>query len=227
MIATDTTNSAAPAPTEASKLRVVVADDHPLFREGMVRALEASGAFAIVDEASDGESALALIRRHEPDVALLDVRMSRFDGIDVIAALARFGPRVPVVLLSAFADDEVVRAGLEAGAAAYISKSADRDAICRDVAEAASAGATRSPSALHGAAEVHRPQPCGWAPRLTVHEHMLLQTALEGWDKPELATLTGVDEPTLRRRLDQVLAKLGADDLSDALGTAVALGIIR
>ena len=103
--------------------------------------------FEVTAQASDGATALALIRRHEPDVALLDVRMPGMDGIDVVAALARYGPPVPVVLLSAFDDEQLVAAGLEAGAAAYVDKTADRDAICRDVAEAARARETRSPSA--------------------------------------------------------------------------------
>ena len=212
---------------EQTALRIVVADDHPLFRAGIIRALEESGAFAVVDQASDGATALALIRRHEPDVALLDVRMPEMDGIDVVAALARFGPHVPVVLLSAFDDEQLVSAGLEAGAAAYVSKTADRDAICLDVAAAARAHAVRSPSALHGPADL-RPRPgSGWVPRLTSREHGLLSLAGAGWGKPELAFLTGVDEPTLRRQLDHVLAKLGADDLNEAIEIAVARNIIH
>ena len=121
-----------PAPTP---LRVLVADDHPLFRQGIVRAITLSDEFQVVAEAGDGATALALIRRHEPDVAILDVRMPGMDGIDVIAALARYGPPVPVLLLSAFDDEPLVLAGLEAGAAAYVTKSTDRDTILRQLAE--------------------------------------------------------------------------------------------
>ena len=67
----------------------------------------------------------------------------------------------------------------------------------------------------------------GWTPRLTSKEHGLLQLAHAGWDKPELAFLTGVDEPTLRRRLDSIMAKLGADDLAEAVRIARALNIVR
>jgi two-component system nitrate/nitrite response regulator NarL len=208
-------------------VRVLVADDHPLFRQGIVRALTLSNEFEVVAEAGDGATALALIRRYEPDVAILDVRMPGMDGIDVIAALARYGPAVPVVLLSAFDDEPLVVAGLEAGAASYITKSTDRDTILRQLSEAATARATRSPTAIHGAADLSRKRVSGWSPRLTSREHRLLQLAHEGWDKPELARLCGFDEPTLRRLLSSALAKLGADDLTDALSIALAQGIIR
>jgi two-component system, NarL family, nitrate/nitrite response regulator NarL len=210
-----------------TRLRVVVADDHPLYRQGIVRALESWGTFEVTAQAWDGFTALALIRRHEPDVALLDVRMPGMDGIDVVAALARYGPPVPVVLLSAFDDQQLVAAGLEAGAAAYVDKTADRDVICRGVAEAAQAHETRSPVAVHGSADIGRGRPPGWTPRLTSREHGLLRLARAGWDKPELAFLTGVDEPTLRRRLDSIMAKLGADDLAEAVRIALDANIIR
>ena len=218
----------APEPSAVrTRLRVIVADDHPLYRQGIVRALESEGAFEVTGQASDGSTALALIRDHEPDVALLDVRMPGMDGIDVVAALARYGPAVPVVLLSAFDDEQLVAAGLEAGAAAYVDKTADRDVICRDVAEAARAHETRAPSAVHGSADLARGRPPGWTPRLTSREHGLLRLARAGWDKPELAFLTGVDEPTLRRRLDSIMAKLGADDLAEAVRIALDANVIR
>jgi two-component system, NarL family, nitrate/nitrite response regulator NarL len=221
-------HAAAPALAARPRpLRVLVADDHPLYRQGIVRALESTGAFEVTHQASDGATALELIRRHEPDVAVLDLRMPGMDGIDVTAALARYGPAVPVVLLSAFDDEPLVAAGLEAGAAAYVSKTADRDAICLDVAAAARAQAARSPRAIHGAADLGRDRPRGWTPRLTSKEHGLLQLAHAGWEKPELAFLTGVDEPTLRRRLDSILAKLGADDLAEAIRIARARNIVR
>ena len=92
-----------------TSLRVIVADDHPLYRESIIRTLRTAGE-TVVAEGADGASALALIRQHEPDVALVDVRMPGLDGIDVVAALSRHGPDVPVVLLSAFDDWPLVRA---------------------------------------------------------------------------------------------------------------------
>ena len=228
MLATTDTSPAVPDTPlleDPPRVRVVVADDHPLFRQGIIRALRIAGGFEIVAEAGDGATALALIRRHEPDVAVIDVRMPGIDGIDLISALARSRSDVPVVLLSAFDDESLVAAGLEAGAAGYITKSADRDAICSEIARAARE--RRSPSAIHGLPDLHNPRLHGWSPRLTSREHRLLQLAHAGWDKPELALLCGIDEPTLRRQLASALAKLGADDLTQGLEIARSQGIVR
>jgi DNA-binding NarL/FixJ family response regulator len=111
-----------------TSLRLIVADDHRLYRESIVRTLRRAGE-TVVAEATDGTSALALIRQHRPDVALVDVRMPGLDGIAVVAALAHHGPDVPVVLLSAFDEEPLIFAGLEAGAAAYLTKDADREVI--------------------------------------------------------------------------------------------------
>ena len=225
--ATATATNTGQTPTVPAPLRVLVADDHPLFRQGIVRELTLSDEFQVVAEAGDGATALALIRRHEPDVAILDVRMPGMDGIDVVAALARYGPPVPVLLLSAFDDEPLVLAGLEAGAAAYVTKSTDRDTILRQLADVAGARETRSPSAIHGAPDLSRARTPGWTPRLTSREHRLLQLAHAGCDKPDMARRCEIDEPTVRRQLSSALAKLGADDLTEALTIALAEGIIR
>lgn len=205
-------------------VRVVVADDHPLYRQGIVRALEAGG-FAVVGEAADGVGALDLIRLHEPDAALLDVSMPGLDGIDVVAALARRGPAVPIVLLSAFCDEPLVTAGLQAGAVSYILKTADRDEICRTLATAAATGL--APGALAGGDDVQARPADGWLPRLTFEEHRLLQLAHTGADKANIALLAGLDEPTVRRRLSSAIGKLGADTLPAALVIAARLGLVR
>lgn len=224
---TTTTPEVAPAPAASNRLRVVVADDHPLYRAGIVRALESSEAFDVVAEAGDGRAALEQIRALRPDVALLDVRMPGLDGIDVVAALARGGPDVPVVLLSAFDDEPLVRAGLQAGAAAYLAKTADRDVICLDVAAAARAHGARTPGALRGTPDLEPQRLRGWTPRLTVDEHALLRAAADGASRAELAAHLGIDEPGLRRRIDGVLTKLAVDGLDEAVAVARACGLVR
>lgn len=99
-------------PTATGPTRLVVADDHLLYQQGLVRALDGHRGFLVIGLAADGLSALAMIRELVPDLALLDVRMPILDGVDIVYALALHGPDVPVVLLSAFADRQLVDSGL-------------------------------------------------------------------------------------------------------------------
>jgi two-component system, NarL family, nitrate/nitrite response regulator NarL len=213
-------------PIAATATRVVVADDHPLYRQGIVRALDGYGGFAVVAEAADGVAALALIRELEPDIALLDVRMPILDGVDVVQALALHGPEVPVVLLSAFSDRPLVDSALEAGAAAYIGKTEDRDAICHQLATIAGSGATLAPRRLNPPDALVRPVGT-WLPRLTRQEFELLQVVAKGNDKLAAARLLDVDEVEVRQRASALLPKLGADSLDAAVRRARALGLIR
>lgn len=207
--------------SRVTSLRVIVADDHPLYRESIIRTLRTAGE-TVVAETADGASALALIRQHEPDVALVDVRMPGLDGIDLVAALSRHGPDVPVVLLSAFDDGPLVRAGLNAGAAAYITKDADRDVILQAVR--AAVDPENAPHALSGGGDLLATPRTIWFPLLTSEEHRMLTLATAGVDKPEMARRTGLDEAQVRHALAGAIDKLGADTLPEALGIAERAG---
>jgi two-component system nitrate/nitrite response regulator NarL len=205
-------------------LHVIVVDDHPIYRQGIVRALRMAGEIVDAEE-GDSTIALAEIRRLRPDVALVDVRMPGLDGIDMIAALARHGPDVPVVLLSAFSDEPLIRAGLEAGAAAYLTKDADRELILRAVR--AAADPARSPRRLSGGERDLLASPRHtWVPRLTGKEYRLLVHARDGMDKTAMGLQIGCDEGEVRRVLDSAISKLGADTLGEALQIAEHAAIL-
>src|SRR3954451_6613943 len=125
----------------SSRVRVLVADDHPLFREAVVRAVKERPELELVAEAADGTDALAAIRDGQPDVAVLDVKMPGLDGIKVANAVARDRLPTRVVLLSAFLDGAMAFDAVAAGAAAYLSKDADRRRIL-DTITAVSRGET-------------------------------------------------------------------------------------
>jgi two-component system nitrate/nitrite response regulator NarL len=109
--------------------RIVIADDHPVYRDGIVRALMETGRYEIVGEAGDGAAALRFILQREPDVALLDLRMPTLDALAVLRRLRDEGVDIPVVLVSAFTQPQIVEQALEAGAAGYLSKDAAREEI--------------------------------------------------------------------------------------------------
>jgi DNA-binding NarL/FixJ family response regulator len=110
-------------------ITVVVADDHPVYRAGVVRALKESGTVRVVAEATDGRAALAAIREHQPAVALLDYRMPELDGLDVVNAVTRDGLPTHIILLTAFDDAPLVYKALAAGASGYLTKESDSDEI--------------------------------------------------------------------------------------------------
>ncbi len=129
IVAERTIGVEAMARKERARVTVVVADDHPLYREGLVRALLASGQIEIVAEAPDGRSALAAIQEHLPDVALLDYKLPELDGVAVTHAVVREQLPTRVLLVSAFTDSGVVYKALETGAAGFVSKEARREHI--------------------------------------------------------------------------------------------------
>src|SRR6476659_2376272 len=120
---------AAMAGQAKKRVRVVVADDHPLYRDGVVRALSASGQVEIVAEAEDGRAALAEIQQHLPDVALLDYKLPDLDGVAITNAVVREQLPTRVLLVSAFTDSAVVYKALETGAAGFVSKESRREQI--------------------------------------------------------------------------------------------------
>jgi two-component system, NarL family, nitrate/nitrite response regulator NarL len=122
------------------RIRVVVADDHPVYREGIVRALNLSGDIDVVAEVADGRAALTAIRELRPAVALLDYKMPCLDGLDVVRGVMRDGLPTSVVVLSAFDDTSLVNKALAEGAAGYLTKESDRHEIVTAVIKCAEGG---------------------------------------------------------------------------------------
>ena len=132
------------------RVRVYVADDHPVYREGLVRAIRERPDLELVGEASDGREALPEITKLEPDVAVLDVRMPGLDGMEVLNAIKRDELGTRVVFLSAYVESDLVYRAIAMGAGAYLSKEADRGAIFDAVAAVARGEAFLSPEIQTG-----------------------------------------------------------------------------
>ena len=221
MTATTATLDPAPSRTASAPavgpLRVVIADDHPVYRDGIARALTDARRYRIVGTTGDGEIALRLITERRPDVALLDLRMPTLDGLEILRRLQRDGIHVPVVLLSAFTQPEIVDQALTAGAAGYLSKDAPRDAILAAL-DAAALGACIVPDAT---VQTH-PQP-----PLLPAERALLQLLRDGWTASDLPGLTGLDAGTIERHLLEAAVKLGTRRIDDTLTLALAQGLLN
>ncbi len=149
------------AVANGQRVRVVVADDHPLYRDGVVRALVASGQVDVVAQAGDGRGALDAIREHTPDVALLDYKLPGLDGVAVTHAVVRDGLSTRVLLLSAYTESGLVYQALQTGAAGYLLKEARREQIVDGVLSCARGETVLAPELAGGlVAEI----------RLRVHE---------------------------------------------------------
>jgi two-component system, NarL family, nitrate/nitrite response regulator NarL len=199
------------------RVRVYVADDHPVFRDGVVFALKRRPEFDVVGAGEDGREALAAIRELAPDVALLDVNMPGLDGHAVLNAVQRDGLPTRVVMLSATVLPPEERAALAAGALAYLSKEATRDAICDAVAAAA-----RGDRLQHDVAE---PEPS--RPLLSPRELEVLRLTAGGQSAPAIGRQLHLSPETIKTHLKNVYEKLGVSDRAAAVAEGMRRGLVE
>ena len=204
---------------------MLVADDHPLYRESVVRAVKERPEFELVGEAPDGRVALEEIRRLEPDVAVLDVKMPELDGLQVLNAVQRDGLSTRVVLLSAFLEGAVVYQAVAGGAAAYLSKDADRARICDAIAAVARGETVLSPEAQAGIASEVRVRGRVDRPALTGREQEVLALVADGKAAPEIAALLHLSPATVKGHLQTIYEKLGVSDRAAAVAEGMRRGL--
>jgi len=209
------------------KVRVVVADDHPLYREGVVRALTASGRVDVVAQSGDGRGALDQIREHAPDVALIDYKLPDLDGVSVVHAVTRDGLQTRVLLLSAFTDSGLVYEALQTGASGYLPKEAKRDEIV-DAVLACSRGETVLPPELTaGLVSEIRVRRSNDAPALTDREREILGLIAEGKSLPEIAKELYLGVTTVKTHVQHLYEKLGVSDRAAAVAEAMRRRLIE
>jgi two-component system nitrate/nitrite response regulator NarL len=206
-------------------VRVVVADDHPIYRSGVAQAIAEHGGLELAGEADDGERALELIGEQQPDVVLLDAKMG-VDGLTVLDALAREGHPVPTVMLSAYLEGALIHAALERGASGYLSKACDRDDICRAVHAAARGEAVLSPDAQTALAQHIQSQAAPGHALLSVRERDVLGHVARGLSAPAIAHEMHLSVPTIKTHLGHVYAKLGVSDRAGAVAEALRRGLL-
>ena len=208
-------------------MRVVVADDHPLFREAVIRAVRERPEFEFVGEAADGRQALALIRDLAPDVALLDVKMPELDGLRVLAAVQRDELPTRVVLLSAFLDGAMAFEAVAGGAAAFLSKDADRRRITDTVAAVSRGETVLGPEIQAGLAQEIRLRGGKDRPALSAREQEILGHIAEGRSAPEIARLLFLSPATVKSHLGALYEKLGVSDRAAAVAEAMRRGLLE
>ncbi|HEX3899923.1 MAG TPA: response regulator transcription factor [Mycobacteriales bacterium] len=215
-------------------IRVVLADDQTLVREGLTLMLGLMDDIEVVGVAADGEAAVAAVEETRPDVVLLDLRMPRVDGVEATRRLRERTPDVEVVVLTTYADDESVMSALRAGARGYLTKDASSEEIERAIRDAA-AGRTRLDAAVQerlvelvtsGSAPVAVggvAVPPGGA--LTERETEVVMLMAQGLSNREIASQLFVTEATVKTHVNNVFNKLDVGDRASAVAWAFRAGL--
>jgi two-component system nitrate/nitrite response regulator NarL len=211
----------------AERTRVLVADDHPLYREGVVRAIKERADLELVAECDDGRKALDEIARLRPDVAVLDVKMPELDGTAVLNAVERDGIGTRVVFLSAYLEGAVVYAAVSGGAAAYLSKESDRQEICDSIAAVARGETILAPEAQAGIAREVRLRREDDRPALTSREREILELTARGRSAPQIAGQLFLSTATVKTHLQHLYEKLGVSDRAAAVAEAMRRGLLE
>jgi two-component system nitrate/nitrite response regulator NarL len=207
--------------SEAAPVRVVVGDDHPVFRDGVARGLSASGRVIVIGQAGNGREALAAIREHGPEVAVLDQRMPELDGIAVARAVAREKLPTRVLLLSAFTDGPTVYEALEAGATGFLSKESTPMEIVDAVLAAARGDKVLPPSLAGSVVDEIRLRSGDRPPALSPRESQILTMIAEGMSVPTIAGRLHLAPTTVKTHVGTLYGKLGVSDRAAAVAEAM------
>jgi len=212
-------------------IRVMLVDDQNLVRKGVRSLLELSSDIEIVGEAADGAEAIRMLPEINPDVMLLDMRMPGMSGIDLLQTLAKRDAVPPTIILTTFDDDELVLAGIKAGARGYLLKDVSLEDLVGAVKTVAEGGSIVKPAVtqrlLKGLenlqndfSSLDRPDP------LTERETEILRLMAGGYSNKEIANSLGVAEGTIKNHVSNILSKMGVRDRTRAVLKAFEMGYI-
>ena len=218
-------------------IRVLLADDQRVVREGLTLILDLLEDVEVVETASDGEQAVAIAERLSPDVVLMDLRMPRVDGIEAIRRLAASRPRIGVIALTTYADDASVLGALRAGARGYLTKDASAEQIAAAISRVASGEAsldeaiqTKVVAAVTAGAGAEpaatEPQRAELPDDLTAREAEVLGLIAGGLSNQEIAERLVVSPATVKSHVNHLFAKIGARDRAQAVGYAYRHGLV-
>ena len=212
---------------KAPRVRVFVADDHPVYREGVARAIKARPEFELIGEAEDGRQALETIKDLLPDVAILDVQMPGLQGSEVLHAVRRDGVPTRIVLLSAHVDSETVYRAVASGAGAYLSKESSRERILDAVAAVARGEVVLSAEVQAGLASEIQIRERDERPALTPREHEILVLTANGHSAPDIGKQLHLSQSTVKTHLKSLYEKLGVSDRAAPVAESMRRGLLE
>ena len=213
---------------EAAKIRILVADDHPMLREGLVSVLSTQPDFEVIGEATDGSETVRLAERLEPDVILLDLEMPGLDGVAALEKLRDAGPGARTIVFTAYDTDERILGALRAGARGYLLKGASRTEIFDAIRTVHSGGSLLGPVVTTRLLEhVERGDEQERPNNLTPRELEVLALLTRGRKNSEIADTLFISERTVKFHVSSILGKLGAENRTEAVRVAVRRGLVE
>ncbi|MFD7710565.1 response regulator [Streptomyces sp. NPDC059785] len=214
---------------DAKRIKVIIADDHPLVRTGVRTLLELAGNIEVVAEAGDGEEAIGAAVDLQPDVVMMDLRMPGVGGVEATRTIVRKRPHVAVLVLTMVEDSESVFAALRAGARGYLLKEAGAVELRRAVHTVADGGFITSPAVAVWVTQFFTASPSGHQvaafPALTHREREVLDLMAQGRNNAYIARRLVLSPKTVRNHISNIFAKLHATDRADAIVRAREAGL--
>jgi len=200
-------------------IRILIADNHPIVRDGLAGVIEEQADMAVVGQAATGTEALNLYRQYRPDITLMDLRMPEMNGAEAIAAIRRDAPAARAIILTTYDADEDIFRGLQAGAKAYLLKDVGREVLLQTI-QAVHSGQT--PVSPEVGAKLAGRIVYG---QLSEREHAVLRLMVRGMSNREIARALFITESTVKFHVTHVLGKLNAEDRTQAVITALKRGL--
>jgi DNA-binding NarL/FixJ family response regulator len=205
----------------AGEITCLIVDDHEVVREGLRLALSRAPHVRVVGEASDGESAVALVERRRPDVVLMDIRMPGMDGLEATRLIVEREPQTAVIIFTAYSERALLARGLESGARGYVLKEAAHDTLLRAIEKVAAGESYVDPALMPSVLAAKDREEL-----LTVREREILKLLADGMSNSDVAAKLFISQETVKSHVRHILTKLEADTRTHAVAIALRESMI-
>ena len=211
------------------EIKILIADDHPVVREGLISMLSRELDFKVIGEAKDGAEAVNRVRELSPDVVLMDLRMPEMDGVEAMRQIRSVNPDVKFIILTTYSDDDYIFSGIEAGARAYLLKDAPREELFKAIRAVHRGESLIQPvvasKLLDRFSQLSRRTPSG--EELSERELEVLCLMAKGSANKEISAELKIAQSTVKTHITNIFQKLGVNDRTEAVTQAIKKGIIR